>query len=61
MVRDSAGQFFSPESCAHTYGYAGGHLTTDTAVDLNGKIRIKTFSFDGGGNLIGESVWVATN
>ena len=59
LVRDSRGTFFSPESCAHSYAYSGGHIQTDTAVDQNGQVRVKTYSYDGAGNLTGESVWVA--
>jgi hypothetical protein len=58
LVRDSQGVYFSPESCAHTYGYSGGNLVTDTAVDNTGFVRVKTFSYDGTGNLTGESIWV---
>lgn len=58
LVRDSAGVYFSPESCAHSYGYSGGNITTDTAVDNYGIVRVKTFYYDGTGNLTGESVWV---
>lgn len=55
-VLDSAGQAFSPEACAHTYAYAGGLLTTDTAIDGTAT-WVKTYSYTAG-VLTGETKWV---
>jgi len=55
-VLDSTGQSFSPDSCAHTYGYSAGLLVTDTAT--NGTSTwVKTYSYTSG-NLTGETKWV---
>ena len=55
-VADSTGQPFSPDSCAHTYGYSAGLLVTDTATD-GASTWVKTYSYTSG-NLTGETKWV---
>lgn len=55
-VLDSTGQPFSPDSCAHTYGYSAGLLVTDTATD-GASTWVKTYSYTSG-NLTGETKWV---
>ena len=53
---DSTGQPFSPDACAHTYGYSAGLLVTDTATD-GASTWVKTYSYTSG-NLTGETKWV---
>ena len=55
-VLDSTGQPFSPDACAHTYGYSAGLLVTDTATDGT-STWVKTYSYTSG-NLTGETKWV---
>ena len=55
-VLDSTNQPFSPDSCAHTYGYSAGLLVTDTATD-GASTWVKTYSYTSG-NLTGETKWV---
>ena len=55
-VMDSTGQPFSPDACAHTYGYSAGLLVTDTATDGT-STWVKTYSYTSG-NLTGETEWV---
>ena len=55
-VTDSTGQPFSPDACAHTYGYSAGLLVTDTATD-GASTWVKTYSYTSG-NLTGETKWV---
>ncbi len=55
-VMDSTNQPFSPDSCAHTYGYSAGLLVTDTATDGT-STWIKAYSYTSG-NLTGETKWV---
>ena len=55
-VLDSAGQPFSPDDCAHTYGYSAGLLVTDTATDGTTS-WVKTYSYTSG-DLTGETKWV---
>ena len=55
-VLDSTGQSFSPDACAHTYGYSAGLLVTDTATDGT-STWVKTYSYTSG-NLTGETKWV---
>ena len=55
-VLDSTGQLFSPDACAHTYGYSAGLLVTDTATDGT-STWVKTYSYTSG-NLTGETKWV---
>lgn len=58
IALDSTGVAFSPASCSHVYGYDGsGNLTTDTAT-TGSTVRVKTMTYTGG-NLTGESKWVA--
>lgn len=53
---DNTGQPFSPDACAHTYGYSNGLLTTDTATDGTAT-WVKTYTYTAG-NLTGETKWV---
>ena len=55
-VLDSTGQPFSPDACAHAYGYSAGLLVTDTATD-GASTWVKTYSYTSG-NLTGETKWV---
>ena len=55
-VMDSTGQPFSPDACAHAYGYSAGLLVTDTATDGT-STWVKTYSYTSG-NLTGETKWV---
>ena len=56
-VLDSTGQPFSPDACAHAYGYnASGLIVTDTATD-GSTSWVKTYSYTSG-NLTGETKWV---
>ena len=55
-VLDSTGQPFSPDACAHAYGYSAGLLVTDTATD-GASAWVKTYSYTSG-NLTGETKWV---
>lgn len=55
-VMDSTGQSFSPDACAHAYGYSAGLLVTDTATDGT-STWVKTYSYTSG-NLTGETKWV---
>lgn len=55
-VLDSTGQSFNPDACAHTYGYSGGVLVTDTATDGT-STWVKTYSYTSG-DLTGETKWV---
>lgn len=61
LVADSGGGLFSPDSCAHAYGYTGGLLTTDvaTGVDSAGVSAswTKTYTYTAGA-LTGETKWV---
>lgn len=45
FVLDSAGVPFSPESCSHVYGYTGTDMTTDTATDQQGVVRVKHYTY----------------
>lgn len=57
FVLDSKGTPFSPESCSHVYGYTGSDMTTDTATDAQGKVRVKTYTYVAG-VIQSESAWV---
>ena len=57
-VLDSTGQPFSPDACAHTYGYnASGLIVTDTATDGTTS-WVKTYSYNATAQLTGETNWV---
>lgn len=56
VLKDSTGQAFDPDACAHTYAYANGLLTTDTATD-GATTWVKTYSYTAG-VLTGETKWV---
>ena len=56
MVKDSAGNYFMPDSGAHNYTYDGnGSLLTDMCI-LDGVTRIKTYTWTSG-KLTSETVW----
>lgn len=57
VVLDSAGAPFSPESCAHAYGFTGTDLTSDTATDAQGVVRVKTYVVTAG-VVQSETKWV---
>jgi len=56
-VLDSGGVPFSPESCAHVYGYTGSDMTSDTATDAQGIVRKKTYVY-AAGIIQSETAWV---
>lgn len=57
-VLDSTGQPFSPDACAHTYGYnASGLIVTDTATD-GATSWVKTYTYNATAQLTGETNWV---
>ena len=57
-VLDSTGQPFSPDACAHAYGYnASGLIVTDTATD-GATSWVKTYSYNATAQLTGETNWV---
>jgi hypothetical protein len=57
VLTDSSGQYFSPESLAHTLAYNGdGKLETDTCTDGE-KTWVQTFTYEGD-QLVGISAWV---
>ena len=57
-VLDSTGQPFSPDACAHAYGYnASGLIVTDTATD-GATSWVKTYTYNATAQLTGETNWV---
>lgn len=56
-VRDSAGDYFSPESCISSYAYdSSGNLITETVTDgTNSWVQTYTYT---SGQLTGISKWV---
>jgi len=57
-VLDSTGQPFSPDACAHAYGYnASGLIVTDTATD-GATSWVKTYTYNAAAQLTGETNWV---
>jgi hypothetical protein len=56
IVIGSDGNAIPITSVAHTYGYSGSNIVTDTVV-YQGKTYVQTFTYTGG-NLTGVSLYV---
>ncbi len=57
---DNLGGVFAPKACSHAYTYdSSNNVITDTATTLDGKVRVKTFTYyTGTANVQTASIWV---